>query len=262
MEHKLYLSEIFFGLQGEGSRMGFPSIFIRIGGCNFDCSNFNCKIKSPLDGSILTGCDSIYAANTKHFKHTWSKYTNYKDIIDECECVLPNNIAYNEELEDIIFTGGEPLLYHRNPILISLVEHYISRGHKVWFETNGSIDVDFRKYEIYKKVSFSISVKMSSSGVEKEKRWKPEVVNEYLKNTQDSYFKFVLSKNSIKEEGNEIFEYLNMIPTYGVVYLMPLGVDQEELIYNAKTVYQFAADNGLRYSDRLQIRIHDSLRGV
>jgi len=253
-----------FGLanQGEGTRMGVPSIFIRTGGCNLSCPGFNCKTTSPLDGSSLTGCDSIHAVNAKHFKHTWTYYDKAMDLVKD---VIKYNIVRKEgntEKPDIIFTGGEPLLHHSDPVMIGTVEYFISRGHKVYFESNGTIDIDFHKFDIYKNVSFSISVKMSSSGEPIGKRWKPEVVNNYLRYTNDSYFKFVLSKESIKTNSNEVFEFLNLIPTFSVVYVMPLGETKEEIELNAKDVYEFALTHGFRYSDRLHIRIYNNLRGV
>ncbi len=258
----LKIQEFCYGLQGEGIQMGYPSVFIRLGGCNLSCKGFACKIDSPLDGSELTGCDTIYAANSKHFKHTWEEWEDWKELVNEIEGWFPIELLYTKEKIDIVFTGGEPLIYHKDPILINTVEHFISRGHNVWFETNGTIDIDFNKFSIYKKCNFSMSVKMKLSGEEESKRWKPEIVNNYIKNTKNSYFKFVMSKNNIHAEKKEIFTFLFKVPYYAPVYCMPLGGKQEELIKNGKAVYEFATENGFRYSDRLHIRIHDDKMGV
>lgn len=258
----LPVDEIFPALQGEGVRMGVPSVFVRTGGCNLTCSGFGCKAISPIDGSIILGCDSIHAVNAKHFKHTWTYYDSSRDLINEIIHNLPDTSNGNAELPDIIFTGGEPILHHRDEVLIGTLEYFISRGHKVWFETNGTIDIDFSKYEVFKNVSFSMSVKMSASGEPIHKRWRPDVVNKYLKYTKDSYFKFVLSKESIENETNEIFEFLEQVPTFGTVYCMPKGETSAEVESNSKAVYEFAFNNGLRYSDRLHIRVYNDLRGV
>ncbi len=263
----LPVDEIFGNaVQGEGSRMGVPSVFVRTGGCNLTCEGFGCSMTSPLDKeTIIKGCDSIHAVNSKHFKHTWTYYDNSVELIQSIINVLPDaNTIFrgNSELPDIIFTGGEPLLHHKDEVLTNTLEYFISRGYKVFFETNGTIAIDFNKYDIFKQVIFSMSVKMSSSGEDKHQRWKPEVVNSYLKYTKDSYFKFVLSSESIIEEKDEIFEFLNQVPTFGVVYVMPKGETSEEVRFNAKAVYEFAVNHSLRYSDRLHIRVYDSLRGV
>ncbi len=249
-------------LQGEGMRMGVPSIFVRTGGCNLRCEGFGCSTISPIDGSTLLGCDSIHAVQAKHFKHTWTYYDTASELV---QAILEHYVIRpegNSEKPDIVFTGGEPLMHHSDPAMIGTLEYFVSRGHKVFFETNATQFIDFEKYPIYKKVSFSMSVKMSSSGEDKNKRWKPEVANQYLINTENSYFKFVLSKESIENEEKEVFEFLNQVPTFGIVYCMPLGEIASEVQHNAQAVYEFCAKHGFRYSDRLHIRIYGDLRGV
>ncbi len=258
----LPVDEIFLGLQGEGSRMGTPSVFVRTGGCNLTCPGFGCKAISPIDGSVILGCDSIHAVNAKHFKHTWKYYDTSSDLVHDINKVIPSSTHGNAEKCDIIFTGGEPLMHHRDYVLINTIEYFTSRGHKVYFETNGTVHIDFNKFDTYKTVSFSMSVKMSASGEKIEHRWKPDVVNDYLKYTKDSYFKFVLSKQSIEDEANEVFEFLKDVPTFGIVYCMPLGETSDEVNTNAQPVYEFALKHGFRYSDRLHIRVYNDLRGV
>ncbi len=260
---KLYIAEdIFYGLQGEGIRMGFPSVFIRLGGCNLRCEGFDCWTKSPLDDSLVKGCDTIFAANTIHFKHTWNEFISFQEIVNKIVEVVPKEMIYNEDRVDLIITGGEPILHYKNPILISLIQYAISRGHKVFIETNGTLPIDFNKYPIYKRVHFSISTKMETSGEKKSKRWKPEVVNNYLANTNGSYFKFVLSKKNLIKDASEIFQFLNLVSTYATVYCMPMGETRNTLEENAKSVYEFALVNGFRYSDRLHIRIYNDKVGV
>lgn len=250
-------------IQGEGARMGVPSIFIRTGGCNLTCAGFGCSKVSPVDNkTVIKGCDSIQAVNAKHFKHTWNYFDTASELVKEILEHYMIRPEGNSEKPDLVFTGGEPLLHHADPVLIGALEYFVSRGHKVWFETNGTIFIDFEKHPIYKKVSFSMSVKMSASGEDKNKRWKADVVNQYLLNTNDSYFKFVLSEKSIATETSEVFEFLNQVPTFGIVYCMPLGETAGEVQSNSKAVYEFAALHGFRYSDRLHIRIYDDMPGV
>lgn len=263
----LPIDEIFGNaVQGEGAQMGVPAIFVRTGGCNLTCEGFGCTMTSALDNkTVITGCDSIHAVNAKHFKHTWTYYDQAQDLINDINAVMPSPQTMangNAELPIIIFTGGEPLMHHRDEVMIGAIEYYTSRGYQVFFETNGTIAIDFNKWDIYKKVSFSMSVKMSASGEEPHKRWKPDVVNNYLKYSEGSYFKFVLSKESIEEESDEIFEFLKQVPTFGVVYVMPKGETAREVAENAQAVYEFAVKHSLRYSDRLHIRVYDDLRGV
>lgn len=258
----LPVDEIFYGLQGEGNRMGFPSVFIRTGGCNLTCAGFGCTMQSPSKPELtIVGCDTIHAVNKTEFGHLWTKHNRFNTLVSDALHTLPPR-AYNDEPVDIVFTGGEPLIHYKDEVMINAVKYFISRGHQVWFETNGTIDVDFHNYPVYKECKMSMSVKMSESGEPILKRWKPDVVDDYIRHTKGSYFKFVLSKGSIKNQSDEIFEFLSKVPSYAPVYCMPKGATFEEVQENAYDVYEFASENGLRYSDRLHIRIHNDKRGV
>ena len=248
--------EMFYSIQGEGEKMGYPSIFIRLGGCNLTCKGFGCKTKSPKTGEILTGCDSIRAVNAKHFKDQWIYYKTWEELVNEINKLIPNN--YQKPL--IIITGGEPMLYNENEILINILEYYISRGYEVWFETNGTIAPDFEKYQIYKKCNFAISPKLSNSGEPKEKRFKPEIIDTILTNTKDSHLKFVLNKDLIGKE--EIEEMLSKIPTYAKVFIMPQGGNKNELNESSKNVFLYALERGFHYSDRIHIRVFNDLEAI
>jgi organic radical activating enzyme len=208
------IDEIFGNtMQGEGVRMGVPSVFVRFGGCNLQCRGFGGKATSPLDGkTIIEGCDSIHAVNAKHFKHTWTYYDNFMDIVKDIQKHINVERLGNSEPVDIVFTGGETMLHAQSPIFNQVLEYFHSRGHYISIETNGTIDIDFDKYPAFKNVHFSMSVKMSSSGEPIHKRWKPEVVDNYIRNTEGSYFKFVLSKDSIEKDSTEVFEFLDQVP--------------------------------------------------
>lgn len=258
----LPVTEIFPAIQGEGDRAGYPSVFIRLGGCNLTCHGFGCTEVSPIDKSTIIGCDSIHSVNFKHFGHTWPKMEGV-DIVKLVTGMMKSHLGFDNqysELPDVVITGGEPMLHHKNDDLIFVVQYFISRGHKVYVETNGTIEIDFEKYPIWKHVRFTLSVKMSNSGEQTKHRWKSGVVNSYLTNTTGSTFKFVLDKTLMAKD--ELFEFLGLVPTFAPVYIMPQGGTQEEIQDSAKPVYEFAMKNGFRYSDRLHIRIYNSEKGV
>lgn len=250
----LKVVEIFPALQGEGATMGYPSVFVRLGGCNLTCEGFGCTAKSPIDGTEIKGCDSIHAVNVKHFKGTWDSYKSFKPFVYEINKHISNDGMW-EDKPQIVLTGGEPILHHKNQVLIDMIEYYLSRGHEVMIETNGTIEIDFDKYPTYKKVFFSISAKMSNSGEDIGKRWKFEVVDSYIKNTKGSYFKFVIAH---QHQIIEVKEYLSNVPTFAPVYIMPQGETREEVQKTAWLAYETAFENGYRYSDRLHIRIYSN----
>ncbi len=103
----LQVCEIFYSIQGESSRAGYPCIFIRLSGCNLNCSY----------------CDTTYAL------HPGRDYLVDQIIksIDRYPCRL------------VAVTGGEPLLQEQTPQLVS---ELFQAGYSVLLETNGSIELD------------------------------------------------------------------------------------------------------------------------
>lgn len=100
---QLDICEIFYSLQGESSYAGLPCIFIRLSGCNLNCS----------------WCDTLYAGKE-------SQSIPFDQIL--------NTIAsFNCNLVEI--TGGEPLIQNSTPALISLL---LEKNYQVLLETNGS----------------------------------------------------------------------------------------------------------------------------
>jgi 7-carboxy-7-deazaguanine synthase len=98
--------EIFFSLQGESTYAGLPCIFIRLSGCNLNC----------------TYCDTLYAKS--------------ESIPMDLDEILKKIKAHNCNLVEI--TGGEPLLQPGTNILI---QKLINENYKVLLETNGSISI-------------------------------------------------------------------------------------------------------------------------
>lgn len=111
-ERTLLVSEIFYSIDGEGSRTGAPAIFIRLFGCNLDCSY----------------CDSVYACKqldaAEPFTMTIDEIILAAETFAPCKCIT--------------LTGGEPLI-HKNAA--ELVDKLRDAGFWVNIETNGSIDL-------------------------------------------------------------------------------------------------------------------------
>ena len=98
------VNEIFYSLQGEGYYAGTPAVFIRLSGCNLDCSF----------------CD------TKHQEGTFYDLSELnKEIERVCDGVRPPLV---------VITGGEPTLNADNELCQSLA----SRFKVVAMESNGT----------------------------------------------------------------------------------------------------------------------------
>lgn len=121
----LKVSEIFHSLQGESTYAGLPCIFIRLSGCNLNCSY----------------CDTGYALGEGT---EWSK-EQILDKIRQYKCNL------------VELTGGEPLCQKK---AIPLLQRLCDEGYTVLLETNGSISVA----EVPPEVIKIIDVKLPGSG--------------------------------------------------------------------------------------------------
>jgi 7-carboxy-7-deazaguanine synthase len=106
MDLSLDICEIYETLMGEGVSSGFPCTIIRLGGCNLDC----------------TYCDTKYAIRDHR-----------KLPLD----VILNRVR-NPYPSRVLVTGGEPLIQQETPMLLKCL---LDKGHKVYLETNGSMDV-------------------------------------------------------------------------------------------------------------------------
>ena len=102
----LKINEIFASVQGEGLRQGEPTIFIRLTGCNLQC----------------TFCDT---------RSAWQKGEDMS-IPD----IMKNVNALKQDFpsEWICLTGGEPLLQD----LRELTQNLKEQGFKIQIETNGT----------------------------------------------------------------------------------------------------------------------------
>lgn len=125
MGSKLYISEIFYSIQGESSYAGFPCVFIRLSGCNLRC----------------TYCDADY---------TW-KQGKSLDI----DTILGKIAQYPCELVEV--TGGEPLFQEN---CIALLSRLIDNRKTVLLESNGSISIA----EVPQDIIAILDVKCPDSG--------------------------------------------------------------------------------------------------
>jgi len=107
MNNKLKVSEIFYSLQGEGARIGTPTIFIRLQGCSAKNSCFKSGIV----------CDTEFESGKEM-------------SIDEVYQWLQNNAS---QCKEITWTGGEPLDQLTNEI----VDYFKQKGYFQAIETSG-----------------------------------------------------------------------------------------------------------------------------
>ena len=249
----LEVNEIFGPtIQGEGKRIGNPSVFIRFGKCNMQCPGFEVEYETP-SGMKKCSCDSYHASDSA-FRDDWNRYESSKPLIEEVNKLLPNYKV------DIVLTGGEPLLYWRNIEFQKFMKFYIEHGYHITIETNGSIDIELSE-TWQKKILFSMSVKLSNSGEPVHKRLNFKTLSNIINFVDESYLKFVVGDDFLQVANDEIDAILKEIPKCEV-YLMPLGDTADKIDKNSEAVINLALEKGYKYSDRLHIRVWDNKRGV
>lgn len=129
---KLKIHEIFYSLQGESSRVGLPTVFVRLTGCPMRC----------------VYCDTAYA---------FSGGSNM-EISDILAKVADYGTKY------VTVTGGEPLAQKG---CLVLLKELCDLGYSVSLETGGAIDIS----PVDKRVSVILDVKTPDSGEVENNVW-------------------------------------------------------------------------------------------
>ena len=128
----LRITEIFHSLQGESSRVGLPTVFIRLTGCPLRCGY----------------CDTSYA---------FSGGENI-DITTILERVAAFNTAY------VCVTGGEPLAQKACLILLNAL---CDGGYSVSLETSGALPIE----SVDARVARIVDIKTPGSGEAEKNHW-------------------------------------------------------------------------------------------
>lgn len=244
----LRVSESFFSLQGEGSTIGVPSVFLRLGGCNLLCGG----AKTAHDGKLHDGatwrCDTI---------EVWLKH----QIKTENEIISGFGAkGWLKKLSEgchLIITGGEPLLQQEEILsLLDAIQLEIGGAPYVEIETNGTV---MPLPQLAERVGhFNVSPKLANSGMAVDKTRKLDVLTR-LANYR-SIFKFVVSSEKDWFEISEIIRSA-FIPLQKV-YLMPAASSITELQERSLIVSQLAMKHSVNFSTRLQVAIWDKTTGV
>lgn len=128
----LRISEIFFSLQGETSRVGLPTVFVRLTGCPLRCTY--CDTTYAFSGGQTMTLDAILAEVARH---------------------APRYVTV---------TGGEPLA-QKNCLL--LLQTLCDAGYEVSLETGGALDVS----GVDPRVVKVLDIKTPASGEDGKNLW-------------------------------------------------------------------------------------------
>jgi 7-carboxy-7-deazaguanine synthase len=118
---EIMLREAFYAVQGEGIRTGTPSLFLRVSGCNLDCSFCDTDWQQGERWRIPISADDRQA--------------QIPDIIVLLERIAGPSERFGEgQVMEIVLTGGEPTAA---PAFDLLMETLVAFGYRVCVETNG-----------------------------------------------------------------------------------------------------------------------------
>ena len=128
----LRITEIFYSIQGETSKIGLPTVFIRLTGCPLRCQY----------------CDTSYA-------FYGGEVMLFEDIIHQVT-------KFN--CKDVCVTGGEPLAQANSK---KLLKDLADLDFQVSLETGGSISLK----EVDERVKIIMDIKTPDSGEATKNRW-------------------------------------------------------------------------------------------
>lgn len=221
------IAEIFYSIQGEGSLVGAPSVFVRTSGCNLRCG----------------WCDTPYTS--------WNP-EGAEMAVDE---IVAQAAAFHAPYA--VITGGEPMIA---PGVEELAEQLRARGMHITIETAGTV------WKPLACDLMSISPKLANSTPEgpfraqhERLRLQVDVLSRLIAH-YDYQLKFVIAQPGDLEEVRGLLAGIEADPRK--VILMPEGVEPGELRERGLWLAELCKQTGFRFSPRLHVDLWGNRRGI
>jgi 7-carboxy-7-deazaguanine synthase len=230
----MFISEIFYSLQGEGELSGVPSVFVRTSGCNLRCN----------------WCDTMYTS--------WDPVGTEMSLDEILAKVDPYSAQH------CVLTGGEPMLANGIHALASALR---GRGKHITIETAGTIEPGGIACDLA-----SLSPKLSNSTPDQrlpdswrlkhdKLRWQPAVIQQWIEH-YPYQLKFVISSAADVDEIASLLDDLKVRIPPARILLMPEGTSSETLRKREETLAEICLRHGYRYCNRLHIQLFGNKRGT
>ncbi|MCU0666986.1 MAG: 7-carboxy-7-deazaguanine synthase QueE [Candidatus Omnitrophica bacterium] len=189
------ISEIFESVQGEGIFLGEPQLFVRLFGCNLNCSFCDTRQQHCVEYTP----EELFAV----LKHYRGKY------------------------HSIVFTGGEPLL--QSDFLKRVMLLTRSDGYKNYLETNGTLTEELR--DVIDCVDIvAMDFKLPSSTGFNGSIW--EKHREFFKiaTSQFVFLKSVVCSATTEEDIKQAIDLIKQIDRCAVFVLQPNSFEGRVLL--------------------------------
>ena len=227
----MFISEIFYSIQGEGELTGVPSVFVRTSGCNLRCS----------------WCDTKYAS--------WTP--------EGVEMSIGAILAEVDRFpaQHVVLTGGEPMIAKGIRDLASQLKQ---RGKHITIETAATIAPEGILCDLA-----SLSPKLSNSSPDlngwrerhEERRLRPDIVRAWIQN-YNYQLKFVVSSASDLTEIGELISAIGCETKPAKVLLMPEGTDVQTIQSRSEMLVDVCKRSGYRYCNRLHVELFGNKLGT
>jgi len=245
-------AEIFHTIQGEGLNVGVPAVFVRASLCNLQCH----------------WCDTDYTWNWEGtpFKHRSdalffrqggsNKFNKEEQILTvSVEEVAEKIRSYG--CRHVVLTGGEPMMQQKE--WVALMKTLRKEDSSFFFEveTNGTLLPSEEFDDLIDQ--YNVSAKLANSKMDEGIRIKPAVLAFFSAN-QKAWFKFVVENALDSAEVAQLIRQ-HQLPKPRIM-LMPLASDEETLQIRSEWLAEQCKMMGLRYTDRLHVRLFSAERGT
>ena len=228
----MFISEVFYSIQGEGILAGQPSAFIRTSGCNLRC----------------TWCDTPYTS--------WQAEGEDRDVM----ALLKEISAFDTKY--VVITGGEPMISRD---IGHLSENLRDEGYHITIETAATVHADVRCDLASLSPKLSNSVPTNIDGGKYAARHEAlrrniQVIKSFIENFPYQ-LKFVIDAKSDLDEVESLMEDLGDVNRDRVL-LMPQGRTHEEVVRKSRWIAEICKSTGFRLGARLHLELYGNTRGT
>lgn len=239
MTSRLMVNEIYGPvLQGEGPDTGRPFVFLRVAGCNLNCS----------------WCDTPYSWDWKRYDMKAERHKEPTTVVAEAV----HQLQGTSSTAGLVVTGGEPMLQAE---ALAELFGYLDPLRRVAIETNGTY-APSHGLEPFVDI-WVVSPKLENSGIPYDKRVKPGALGafgalHYLGDTV--VLKAVAEAPGELDEVADLQELMNLPDRQ--VWVMPQGTTGQQIVSRARRLEKAVIERGWNMTLRHQVLLHGDKRAT